>query len=69
MCITFSRAASGQPKTAFSPVHKSVHNVCKNRGFMHSYAQTIFMYTIYARVLHELCTGFVPFSNFLVHIF
>ena len=51
------------------PVHKSVHNMCKKTLLMHSYAQGTFIHTIYARVLHELCTRIVPFSNFLMYIF
>ena len=51
------------------PVHKPVHNMCKKRLLMHSYAQGVFIHTVYARVLHKLCTGIVPFSNLVMYIF
>ena len=54
---------------AIVPVHKSVHNVCKKRRLMHSYAQGDFIHTVYARVLHKLCTGIVPLSNLDMYIF
>ena len=59
MCITFSRAASGQPKTAFSPVHKYVHKLCINRALMHRVCITQKLRTSYAQVKHKLCTGIV----------